>query len=213
MAESLHVKKRTDVGSRASLRLRRDGKLPAVLYGHNEPSVSLTLGADQLSTALRHGAKVVELAGDEKGQALLQDLQWDTFGRYVLHADLLRIKAGEKVTVEIEVTGKGEAPGEAEGGMVTWVNHSVEIEVAPADIPDHLLIDMTKLAAIGDGLTAADIQNLPAGATLVTPAETLLVHCVAQAMEAEADEEGTATGAEPEVISQKSDGDEAAESE
>ena len=115
MAETLNVKKRQTTGSRASNRLRSQGLCPAVLYGHNEPSVSLSLPYDELAATLRHGAKVVELAGDEQGQALLQDPQWDTFGRHVLHADLLRISAGERVHVEIPVEAKGEAPGEKDG--------------------------------------------------------------------------------------------------
>jgi len=206
MSETLNVTKRTAVGSRASNQLRSQGQCPAVLYGHNEPAVSLSLPYDQLSLTLRHGAKVVELTGDEKGQALLQDLQWDTFGRYVLHADLLRIAAGERVHVEIEVEGKGEAPGESEGGILTWVNHSVEIEVTPANIPEKLHIDLS-LVHLGDTVTAEAITDLPEGATLITASERVLLNCVAPKGEEEPEEDAGATGAEPEVIGEKS-GDE-----
>lgn len=204
MSETLTVTKRTTVGSRASNQLRSQGQCPAVLYGHNEPAVSLSLPYDQLSLTLRHGAKVVELTGDEKGQALLQDLQWDTFGRYVLHADLLRIAAGERVNVEIAVEAKGDSPGEADGGILTWVNHSVEIEVTPANIPEKLHIDLSSVN-IGDTVTADSIIDLPEGATLITAPERVLLNCVAAREEEEQTDEVAVTGAEPEVIGQKSD--------
>ncbi|WP_425400686.1 50S ribosomal protein L25 [Aeoliella sp.] len=211
MSETLTVKKRDKVGTRASDRLRAEGLCPAVLYGHNEPSVSLAVPYEQLSTTLRHGAKVVDLAGDEKGQALLQDLQWDTFGRYVLHADLLRVAAGERVTVEIGVEGKGEAPGEAEGGVMTWVNHAVEIEVTPANIPEKLHIDLSEVH-LGDTVTASAVIDLPEGATLVTDPTRVLLNCVApQAEEEEETEAAAATGAEPELVGKKGDDEESSD--
>ncbi len=198
MSETLTVKKRETTGSLSSNRLRREGQCPVVLYGHNEPSVHLSVPYDQLATSLRHGAKLVQLTGDEQGQAILQDLQYDTFGRYVLHADLLRVDAGERVTVEIPVEAKGEAPGEADGGIITWVNHSVEIEVTPASIPEKLHIDMTTVN-LGDTVTASAIIDLPEGAVLVTAPERVLINCVAP--QAAEEEDSTVAGAvEPELI-------------
>lgn len=210
MSETLNVKKREKIGSRASDRLRSEGLCPAVLYGHNEPSVSLAVPYEELSSTLRHGAKIVQLAGDEKGQALLQDLQWDTFGRYVLHADLLRVSAGERVHVEIPVEAKGQAPGEDEGGMMTWVNHSVEIEVTPANVPEKLHIDLTKVH-LGDTVTASAVIDLPEGAKLVTDPDRVLLNCVAPLAEEPEEEAAGVTGAEPELVSKKSDEEEASE--
>src|SRR5712675_2543308 len=85
MAETLKVEKRKSFGKRNNVRLRRAGRLPAILYGHGEESVSLTLASDQFEASLRHGAKVVDLNGDAEGKALLQDVQWDTFYQNVLH--------------------------------------------------------------------------------------------------------------------------------
>ena len=123
MAESLKVEKRKSFGKRNNDRLRRAGRLPAVLYGHGEESVSLTLAADQVEASLRHGAKVVDLNGDADGKALLQDVQWDTFYQHVLHVDLLRVHAGEKVTVEVPIELRGEAAGVREGGILEHVLH------------------------------------------------------------------------------------------
>jgi len=198
MSETLNVKRRDAVGSRASSRLRRAGQLPAVLYGHKEAAVSLTVSYDELAASLRHGAKVVQLAGDVSGQALLQDLQWDTFGREVLHADLLRIEAGEQVHVEIEVEAKGESLGEQEGGVLTWVNHSVEIEVTPANIPEKLHIDISEVK-IGDTVTAEEIIDLPSGAKLLTAPERVLLNCVPPVAE-EPEEDELAAATEPELV-------------
>lgn len=212
MSEVLKVKKREDRGSRASNRLRCEGRCPAVLYGHNEPAVSLSLASDELSATLRHGAKIVQLAGDLDEQALLQSLQWDTFGRNVLHVDLLRVAKGEKIKVEIEVVGKGDAPGENDGGILTWINHSVEIEVIPSKVPEKLHVSLSELQ-IGGTLTASDIFDLPEGAELVTAPERVIVNCVPPAAEPDEAEGAEApTGAEPEVIGKK-EGDEEASDE
>ena len=79
MPEVLQVQSRDLTGKRHSQRLRRQGSLPAVLYGHGKEPVNLTIAEDQLKTSLRHGAKVVQLEGAGSGQALFQDIQWDTF--------------------------------------------------------------------------------------------------------------------------------------
>lgn len=203
MSETLNVKKRTKVGSRDSSRLRSEGLCPAVLYGHNEPSVSLAVPYEQLAATLRHGAKVVDLAGDEKGQALLHELQYDTFGRYVLHADLLRIAKGERVTVEIGVEGKG-APSGDEEGVLNWVNHSVEIECTPANIPEKLHVELSDLK-VGDTVTADAIVDLPEGATLVTAPERVLVNYTPPMAEEEPEESTAAASDEPEVIGESND--------
>lgn len=200
MAELLHVEKRKSFGKRNNDRLRRAGRLPAILYGHGEESVSLILAADEFETSIRHGAKVVDLDGDASGKALLQDVQWDTFFQQVLHVDLLRVRAGEKVKIDVPVELRGEAAGVLDGGIIEQVIHSIEIEVPLDVIPDKLHLNVKNLK-IGDQLTARDIADLPAGATILSDEDAMIVHCVARAAEEEeaaAAEEGAA--AEPEVI-------------
>src|SRR5687768_17097556 len=99
MADVLEVSKRDLLGTRLSRRLRRDGFVPAVLYGHGESNVSLSLSRAQLMSTIRHGHKLVELKGDLKEQALIRSVQWDTYGVHVLHVDLTRVSVGEKVKV------------------------------------------------------------------------------------------------------------------
>jgi large subunit ribosomal protein L25 len=212
MANLLKVEPRTKFGKRNNNRLHRDGKLPAVLYGHGEEAVSLTLGADQLESAVRHGAKVVDLEGAATGKALLQDVQWDTFFHQVLHVDLLRVKAGDTVTVEVPIELKGESPGVNDGGIIEHLIHSVEIEVPLDLVPEKLHIRIGQLQ-IGGELCIKDISDLPAGATVNADADEVVVHCLLPAAEEEevAVEEGT--GAEPEVIAKGKEKEEGEEGE
>jgi large subunit ribosomal protein L25 len=199
MSELLHVENRKSFGKRNNLRLRRAGRLPAVLYGHGEESVSLTLAADELEASLRHGAKVVDLDGAASGKALLQDVQWDTFFQHVLHVDLLRVRAGEKVKIDVPIELRGEAPGTRDGGVIEQMVHSIEIEVALDVIPDKLHLNINRLEIDGQ-LTAKDIEDLPPGARILDDVDMMIVHCIMPVAEEEvapAEEAGTA---EPEVI-------------
>jgi len=203
MSDVLEVSARESLGKLNNRRLRAEGIVPAVLYGHGEASVSLQLAATQLRASLRHGAHVVELKGAAKGQALLQDVQWDTFQQHILHVDLLRVDAKERVKVEVPVVLRGSAPGENEGGVVEFLLHSIEIETAVASVPDNLHLSINDLH-LGSALKAADIEDMPPGATVVGDAEATLVQCVTpKAINDE--EEAAATGAEPEVIGQKTE--------
>jgi large subunit ribosomal protein L25 len=208
MADVLQVEERTTTGKRSNWRMRCQGKLPGILYGHGEAPVMLTVPADQLRATLRHGHKVVDLAGAASGQALLQDIQWDTFQQHLVHVDLLRVDANERVTVEVPLLLKGEAPGEHHGGVVAHLVHHVEIETSPISIPEALHININHLELHGS-LTLADIYDLPEGATVVTDPKTVAVQCEEPA--AEPEEDLAAPGAEPEVIGRKADEDEEAE--
>jgi large subunit ribosomal protein L25 len=199
MADLIRVEQRQKFGKRNNVRLRRAGRLPAVLYGHGEEPVSLTLASDQFEASLRHGAKVIDLDGAASGKALLQEVQWDTFFQQVLHVDLLRVRAGEKVKVDVPIELKGEAPGVRDGGVIEQVVHSIEIEVALDVIPDKLHISIKGLQ-VGGHLTLKDIMDLPPGAQILDDEDLMVVHCVEPVVEEEEAPIGEAAAAEPEVI-------------
>jgi large subunit ribosomal protein L25 len=207
----LNVEPRTQFGKRNNRRLHRAGKLPAVLYGHGKEVVSLTLGADQLEAVVRHGAKVVDLEGAATGKALLQDVQWDTFFHQVLHVDLLRVQAGETVTVDVPIELKGEAPGVNDGGIIEHLIHSVEIDVPLDVVPEKLHIRIGSLQ-VGGELCIKDISDLPPGATVNAEPDDVVVHCLMPVAEAEETaEEGS--GAEPEIIAKGKEKEEGEEGE
>jgi large subunit ribosomal protein L25 len=205
MAESLAVTRRETTGKRRNRRLRQSGKIPAVLYGHGQASVSLAVSADALEAAMRHGAKLVDLTGAVSESALLKELQWDTFGTHLLHVDFARTAADERIEVQIAVVLRGEAPGTKEGGVVEHLVHEVEIECPAAAIPDRLEVNINSLA-LGQLVTAGQLK-LPAGAKLVGDPEKTVVQCVEPAEEEEA-EPGIGESVEPEVIGRKAEEEE-----
>jgi large subunit ribosomal protein L25 len=199
MSEQLRVERRLQHGKRSNRHLRAEGRLPAVLYGHGEEAVSLALSAEEVDAAIRHGSKVVELQGAAAGKALVHDVQWDTFFQHVLHVDLLRVHAGEKVTVDVPIELRGDAPGAREGGAVEQLIHSVEIEVPLDAVPDKLHLNINHLEVDGT-LTIGDIEDLPPSARVLAELDEVVVHCILRGVEMEEEAVEAAEAAEPEVI-------------
>jgi len=200
----LNVELRKTTGKRRNKRLRLAGKIPAILYGHGEGTISLTLDALELKTAIRHNAHLVKLEGETSEDALLKNIQWDAYGSSVLHVDLTRVDADETVEVELEILLRGTAPGTKQGGVVEHPLHRVRIECPAISIPENLELNINSLE-LDQSMTLADLE-LPEGAKLLMPLETPVVNCVEPAEELE-DEAALADGAEPEVIGAKKDED------
>jgi large subunit ribosomal protein L25 len=207
MAETLHVEAREKSGKLINRRLRQAGRLPAIIYGEGKKPLAVSLPSDEVGALIRHGAHVVELDGATKGQALLQDVQWDTFSQHVLHVDLMRIAKGARVKVEVPIELRGDAPGKRNGGIVEQFIREVEIEVAAEKVPDKLHININHLELEGQ-LTIGDIEDLPEGAKILSEVDEMVVHCVMPEVE-EAEEGEVAAGvAEPEIIGKKPDEEE-----
>ena len=197
MSDTLNVAVRELLGTNHTRRLRKSGHVPAILYGHGEKNVNLAIAATEVNGAIRHGTKVVEIRGAVTDSALIRNVQWDAFGSMILHVDLTRVSADEKVQVTVQVELRGEAPGLREGGVVEHVTHEVEIECAVNALPDKLVVSINDLH-LGQSVLASDLP-LPSGATLLSDADAVIVHVVEPAAEVEgADLLGE--GAEPEVI-------------
>lgn len=202
VAEILNCEKRDFTGTLRNRRLRKSGKIPAVLYGRGD-SLALSLDGRDVNAAIRHGSQIVELKGDANESALIKDIQWDPFGIDVLHVDLTRIKADEVVELTLPVELVGEAPGTKKNGMVKHVLHSLEVKIPATNVPDKLEVKINDLD-LEDVIKAHEV-HLPDGAILITEADAIVVQCVliAETDEEEAVEE--AEGAEPEVIGRKPD--------
>ena len=147
MAEVLNVAVREECGTRAVRRIRNAGHIPAVLYGHGQPNVNLSIPAKDVTTAIRHGSKLVDLQGGVNESALIRVVQWDAFGVDVLHLDLTRVSAGETVQVSVAVELRGEAPGARAGGLVEHLIHELEIECPVTAIPDKFELSVNDLLA------------------------------------------------------------------
>ena len=196
MQEVFQVKKRESTGSRHARKLRKEHMIPAVLYGHGEANILLTVPADDVAAALRHGNRVVNLKGDLNESALISEIQWDAFGADVLHVDLTRVSAGERVDIECAVETRGAAPGVSEGGVLSVLVHSVEISAPVMSVPEKLEMNINELH-LDQQLLASDL-DLPEGVELITPADTPIVSCMTAQEEVEEEEGGGPE--EPEVI-------------
>src|SRR5437588_1837338 len=119
MAESveLEAQKRTGRGTRAAERLRTKGRIPGVVYGHKEETVSVSVSRDDLLAVIRHRTTVVDLKTDGAVQkAQISEVQWDHMGKDVLHVDFKRVSADERIEVHVPVELRGIAPGVTAGG-------------------------------------------------------------------------------------------------
>ena len=201
--EVLNVEKRETRGTAKARQMRREGKIPAVLYGHGKENVSLIVDAGEVSLALRHKAKLVALKGGVEDTAIFKKIQWDTFYNHVLHIDFARVDAKEMVPVKLRLQLRGVAPGTKMGGTVEQLARSVEFECPADSIPEGLELSINELE-LDQTLTAADL-DLPTGAKLTGEPDQVLVTCSVVAEKAPEEEDGApaADGAEPEVIGEK----------
>ncbi|MCC7086694.1 MAG: 50S ribosomal protein L25 [Pirellulales bacterium] len=212
MAETLKVEPRKLQGKRNSKRLRRSGKIPAVVYGHGQEAVSIAVASEAIVATVRHGARVVQLQGAVSDSALIRELQFDPFGLEILHVDFARVSADERVHVKVAVEIKGQAQGAKEGGVVEHLIHEVEIECPVSAIPDKLIVNVGALKL--DGEIMVEQIPLPEGVKLLSDGDQVAVHCVKPK---EDGEEGAAAavtgeGAEPELIRKEKPAEEEEES-
>lgn len=184
---------RSHTGKGASRRARREGKVPAVLYGHGTEPQHLELPAHDYAAVLRHSGTNAVLTLDIDGTeqlALTKALDIHPIRRTIQHADLLVVKRGEKVTVEVNLVIEGDAMS---GTLVTQDATAVEIEAEALSIPEQLIVSIEG-AEPGTQFTAGGLQ-LPAGVTLVSEPDMLLVNVVeAQAAETSDDADAAADG-------------------
>ncbi|BAW09898.1 50S ribosomal protein L25/general stress protein Ctc [Nocardia seriolae] len=176
-ASLLEATVRTEFGKGAARRTRRDGNVPAVLYGHNEEPQHLSVNAQAFAAILReHGTNAVlnlDIAG-KKQLALTKSVVVHPIRRYIEHADLLIVRRGEKITADVHVTLVGDA---ASGTLVTQEATTLSIEVEALHIPESIEISIEGAEA-GTQILAGAIA-LPKGATLAGDAEALIVNIIA----------------------------------
>ncbi|MFD6859207.1 50S ribosomal protein L25/general stress protein Ctc [Rhodococcus sp. NPDC060086] len=188
---------RTEFGKGAARRTRRAGQVPAVLYGHGTDPKHLSLGALEFAAVLRnHGTNAVltlDVEGTEQ-LALTKSVTMHPIRRNIEHADLLVVKKGEKVTVEVPVVLTGIA---GSGALVVTEANTIKIEADAFNIPEEISVSIEG-APVGTQILAGGVE-LPAGATLQDDPELLLVNIVEAAAQANADDAATTEEAEEEA--------------
>ena len=207
--ESLLLKAeiREHTGSKSAAKVRKQGRIPAVVYGHRKKPVAISLDAHSLVEGLHHGHRLMDVQiGKNSQKVIVKDLQYDYLGKDIIHVDLMRVDVTGTIKVTVPVELKGTAKGTHEGGIIEEHMDHLEIECRVADIPEAIVVSVKEIG-IGDALRAGDIE-LPEGVKLVSSASTLLVACslVAAAKSTEELEEEAPVA--PEVIGETKEAEE-----
>jgi large subunit ribosomal protein L25 len=173
---ALAVAPREPSGSRASRRLRREGKVPGIVYGGGEDPVAFEVDARELRLALAHAGAVLDLSvgGGQTTPVVLKELARHPVSGDTMHVDMLRVRLDQAIqsTVVLELTGVDSAPGVREGGVLEQVTREITVEALPTEIPDTVQHDVSEMQ-IGDTLTLESVRP-PSGVTLVDDPETVI---------------------------------------
>lgn len=208
--EQLTVGKREKQGTMASRRMRREGKVPAILYGHGKESQSLEVDGLKFLDAVNRHVRVFQLAlGKEKISALVKEVQYDHVGEEILHVDFYRVKEGQKVRVKVAVDFQGHPKGVTAGGEFVHVISDLEVDCEVMHIPESIPVKVDQLE-INQSITIGDLQ-LPAGVSTPLGKDEIVCRVVQKALEPEPGTEAAAAAAgptEPELITKKKEEEE-----
>lgn len=203
MEVTLQAQEREKLGTGESRQARREGFIPAVLYGGKKDVKHLRVDLKEVEKILSHYTNpIISLqVGGETQQVIIKDIQKDTLRRRVSHVDFLRVDMQKKITVSVPVHMEGDAKGIREGGILQFNLHEVEVECLPKDIPDAIHADITNLE-IGESLTVASL-NSPAGVEIKNDPEAVVASIVPPAKAEETGEMPEEESVAEEGISKK----------
>ena len=198
----IEAQTRSHLGTRSTAKMRTQGRLPAVVYGHKQDPVHISFDQKEVTDLLHQHAHVIEVVVNSKTEpCLVKDVQWDHLGSNILHVDLARVDLTEQVTVEIDLVLAGDPVGLKEAG--SFLQHGsdqLEVSCLASQIPNQIKVDISGLG-VGDQITVADLK-LPNGVTATSDGETVIASIQIVAEEAEPIE-GEAAASEPEMIGKK----------
>jgi len=178
MAKTLLLKAeiREQTGTKAVQKVRKQGKIPAIVYGHKEEPMAISLDEHSFIEGLHHGHRLMDVQiGRKKEKMIVKELQYDYSDKKIIHADLMRVDVSEVIKVNVPIELKGTAQGTHEGGIVEEHTNHLEIECKATEIPETIVVSVKELQ-VGGALHAGDIE-LPSGVKLVSSPETLMVTC------------------------------------
>jgi large subunit ribosomal protein L25 len=203
MPEKITAEQRTEFGKGAARRIRRDHKIPAVVYGHGNDPIHLTLPGHDTMMALKHGGAnaLLELDIDGTSQlALTKQVQVDPIRRVLEHIDFVAIRQGERVTVDVPIHVSGDAVSET---LVVTENSTVQVEALATNIPERIEVSVEG-AEIGTQIHASDLV-LPEGTSLLTDPTTLIVNVTQQQTAEQLEAELSDAEAEAGIVHEESD--------
>ena len=208
----LKAEVREKTGSKCAAKLRRQGQIPAIVYGHKQEAVAISLDASSFVEQLHHGHRLMDIqVGKKKEKMIVKDLQYDHLYKDIIHADLMRVDVTETVRVNVPVELKGIAFGAHEGAIIEKHANHLEVECKASDIPECIVVSVKDMK-IGDTLHARDIV-LPEGVKLISSLETLVAACIIVLAAKTTEELEAEVPAAPEVITEVKQPVEGAEEE
>jgi len=194
--------KNKGTGSRVARKLRAQGKIPAIVYGHKVDPQPITISRDDVWQMVKKATHLAQLKiGDAQTEmVLVRDVQWDHLGKEIIHLDFARVSADESISTDVTLTLYGTAPGVAEGGVLDFVIHTLHVKCRATSIPDTIRVSLDDLH-LNQAIHVRDLK-LPEGVVATSDPDLVLVHVTTpkSATETGAVAEGAA---EPEVIGRK----------
>ncbi len=198
---------RERVGTKSAAQVRKEGRIPAVVYGHKQEPVSILLDARELTDGIHGGYRLADIQiGKKKEKVLIKELQYDYLGKDIIHVDLMRVDVTETIKVTVPIELKGIAQGTHEGGIIEQHVARLEIECKVTDIPESIVV-LVKEIGVGDSVHASDVE-LPVGVKLSSDASMLLISCSLVAAAKSTEELIEEAPAAPEVIGEVKEGEE-----
>jgi large subunit ribosomal protein L25 len=214
---SLSAELRSDTGKGVARKLRAAGQVPGIVYGHGRTPQTLAINArdlDKLLSGIAAGSTVIELTlARATTKTLIREIQRHPFKKQILHVDFMELVAGEKVIVDIPLVFVGIPEGvRLSGALLEQIVHSIEVNVDPSNIPNHIDVDVSHLA-MGHSLHVRDLK-LPEGLEVLTDEDTTICAVIAPRAVVEEKPEGEVDAAaavgEPELIRKAKEDEEAA---
>ena len=212
---TLAVEERTDTGSRASRRLRREGLIPGIVYGGDDGATSVRIDARELRGALLASSAVIDVAvgGAKARPVIVKDQQLHPVRDEIMHIDLLQVDLSETIqaAVTVELEGAEEAPGAKEGGVLEHVTRELNVMALPGDIPENITVDVSHLEVAGT-MHLSELTPPEGVVFLDDPEETIVatVTIPTEVVEPEIEEETELVGDAAEAVTGDAAGDEGA---
>ncbi|GEL78259.1 50S ribosomal protein L25/general stress protein Ctc [Tenuibacillus multivorans] len=213
MTATIQAKDRSDLRRSQTRHLRKEGYIPAVVYGKGKEPITVAVESIELIKNIRDEGRnavfALDIESDNKLDVMLYDYQSDTIKGQILHADFYQVDMSTEVDVEVNINFEGEAIGVRDGGVKQQSMHAINVRATPNNIPDEITVDISELN-IGDSITVGDLKSGKDFEILDEDNSTIIsILPPQQASVPEEGEEGADDEiAEPEVINEKSDEEE-----
>jgi len=208
--------RREQFGKNSNRRLRVQGQIPAVMYGHAMESVEVSVNPKDLDRILhsetgRNTIFALEVGGEAQ-DVLIKDYQLDPIKGYLLHADFQAVAMDEQMVFEVPVQVVGTAKGVVEGGILDTVMREIQLECLPGNVPDNILVEVSELE-IGDSIRVGDLSIDASQLSILSEPDLVVITVGAPRVEEEPEIEELEEGEEPELIGEDQPEEGAAEGE